>query len=109
MATEDETIRAHLVLPAKLVEEIDERAGTRRRSEFITEDLTKELQRQKRAELAAKMAGALVGPGKHIPEWDTPESTERWLREIRRDRYDPWKDTEDGNGECRDTSSTLPS
>jgi metal-responsive CopG/Arc/MetJ family transcriptional regulator len=69
MAADTEMVRVHLALPAKLIEELDARAGKRRRSEFVAEILTKELQRQRRAELARKMAGALAN--KHIPGWET--------------------------------------
>jgi metal-responsive CopG/Arc/MetJ family transcriptional regulator len=88
MAADTEMVRVHLALPAKLIEELDARAGKRRRSEFVAEILTKELQRQRRAELARKMAGALAN--KHIPGWETSESTAEWISELRQrsDRYD---------------------
>lgn len=87
-----ETVRTHVVLPKELYEELDRGAGPRRRSEFIVEAGRNQLRLRRRADIAHEFAGSLAGSGKHIPEWDTPESTQRWLQEVRSDRHDPWHD-----------------
>jgi hypothetical protein len=75
-------MRAHISLPKELVEEIDELAGPRKRSEFIEEAIRYKLlnERQKRA---------LANPGpsldpKKYPHWATPELTSKWVHDMRR-------------------------
>lgn len=90
-------VRIHVILPEEMMEEIIKIAGPRRRSEFIAEAVENELRRRRRSEIAHRLAGSLSAPGTHIPEWDTPESAERWLRDSRRDRRDPWRDADEAN------------
>jgi hypothetical protein len=81
-------VRTHVLLPSDIVEEIDRRAGPRRRSEYIAALLTEELKRRRRIELAESLVGSLTGKGP--PAWETSESASDWVSELRRasDRYD---------------------
>ena len=74
-------VRTHFVAPKELIEEVDKLVGPRRRSEFFTKAATKELQREKLIRLTREVSK--LPPGGGIPEWDTPESTAKWLREGR--------------------------
>jgi Arc/MetJ-type ribon-helix-helix transcriptional regulator len=76
-----ETARAHVVLPRKLLEEIDALVGKRKRSEFIVEVLERHIvnARQSRA-LAQVRAFAEANPDAGPPEWATAESTAEWVR-----------------------------
>ena len=91
--------RTHLVLPRKLVDEIDALVGPRRRSEYVAEVLEEQLRRERlKQALATLMAAPQAGSGE--AEWDNAESPaewvhalrhagsnrERWLRENRLDR-----------------------
>jgi hypothetical protein len=79
--------RAHVVVPEKLIEEVDALVGKRRRSAFFVEAVEDRLRRERLLCSIANLAGSI--PEGEIPEWDTPERTAAWLREIRTDR-DPW-------------------
>lgn len=77
--------RAHVVLPKALLEKIDARVGQRRRSEFIQEAIEEKINHLERVEAFERVVGSIADGD--VPEWDTRESTEAWLREIRgRDR-----------------------
>ena len=76
-------VRTHFIAPKELIEEVDKLVGPRRRSEFLTKASTKELQREKLLRLTREVSK--LPPGDGIPEWDTPESTAKWLREGRVD------------------------
>jgi Arc/MetJ-type ribon-helix-helix transcriptional regulator len=78
--------RAHVVMPENLLQEIDARVGQRRRSEFIQEAIEEKLQRLRRVEAFERVVGS-VADGE-IPEWETRESTDAWLDELRRE-WDP--------------------
>jgi Arc/MetJ-type ribon-helix-helix transcriptional regulator len=73
--------RAHVVLPEKLLMEIDARVGQRKRSEFIQEAIEEKLKYLGRVEAYSRFAGSIADG--EVPEWDTRESTEAWLRELR--------------------------
>lgn len=81
------TRRAHVVVPEKLIEEVDALVGKRRRSAFIVEALEERLKREQLLAAIEAVAGS-IGDGE-VPEWDTPETTSAWLREMRKER-DPW-------------------
>jgi hypothetical protein len=76
-------VRTHFIAPKELIEEVDKLVGPRRRSEFLTKAVTKELQREKLLRLTHEVMK--LPPDGGIPEWDTPESTARWIREGRAD------------------------
>ena len=75
-------MRAHISLPDDLVEEVDEIAGPRKRSQFIEEAVRIKLlnERQKRA---LALPGPTLDPKKY-PHWATPELTTEWVHDLRR-------------------------
>jgi Arc/MetJ-type ribon-helix-helix transcriptional regulator len=73
--------RAHVVMPDDLLQQIDARVGQRRRSEFIQDAVEEKLNRLRRIEAFERVVGS-VADGE-IPEWETRESTDEWLRELR--------------------------
>lgn len=82
MATNTGRRRAHVVLPDTLLQEVDARVGQRRRSEFIQQAIEEKLNVLRRVEA---FEHAIATPTVGIPEWETPESTAAWVRQIRRD------------------------
>jgi hypothetical protein len=76
-------VRAHFIAPKELIEETDRLVGARRRSQFITEAVTEKLKREKLLKFTREVSK--LPPDGGIPEWDTPESTAKWLREGRAD------------------------
>lgn len=75
------SVRVHVLLPEKLVEEIDARVGPRRRSEFIAETLEAAMHRERFREALAKAAGSI--DLRDYPEWSTPEKVDEWVRRSR--------------------------
>jgi hypothetical protein len=73
--------RTHVIAPKELIEEVDRIVGPRRRSEFITDAVTEKLKREKLLRLTREVSK--LPPAESIPEWDTPESTAKWLRDGR--------------------------
>jgi hypothetical protein len=73
--------RTHLIAPKELIEQVDRLVGPRRRSQFITAATAEKLKREKLLRLTREVSK--LPPGGGIPEWDTPESTAKWLREGR--------------------------
>lgn len=73
--------RAHVVLPEELLHLIDARVGQRKRSEFIQEAIEEKLNYLERIEAFERVVGSIADG--EVPEWDTLESTEKWLRELR--------------------------
>jgi len=73
------TLRAHIVLPEELIEEIDKAVGPRGRSAFLVETARAELRRRR----------LLAFLGDDNPAWkpqDHPEfvnGTEAWVKKIR--------------------------
>lgn len=88
--------RIHVILPDKLLEEIDELVGKRKRSEFIADAAEKELKRQHRIQ-AAKRAGGSLRDAETPPEWKTSEGAAKWVRSIRR-WPEHWSSTDDASG-----------
>ena len=76
-------VRTHFIAPKELIEEVDKLVGPRRRSEFLTEATAEKLKREKLLRLTREVMK--LPPGGGIPEWDTPESTVKWIREGRVD------------------------
>ena len=85
MAVSSERRRAHVVMSVELVQEIDARVGPRNRGPFLEEAAAEKLQRLRRVEAFER---AIATPTKGIPEWETRESTAKWLRELRQE----WED-----------------
>ena len=73
--------RTHVMLPDDLLAAIDELAGKRKRSEYIAEAVRDRVARDKRSRALLRAAGALKDAD--IPEWETPEKTSAWVREMR--------------------------
>lgn len=85
-----ETVRTHVVLPKKLVDEIDALVGKRKRSEFIAESLEATVKHERLMALADKLRGSIKEG--EVPDWDTVESTLAWQR-AQRPVDDPWQET----------------
>ncbi len=88
-AHKERTIRTHIVLPEKLVKEIDQRVGPRKRSEYIAGLVEQHLRRTTLGELTKALAGRVSA--EDAPHWDTPEASHEWLRASRESR-DPWEE-----------------
>lgn len=75
--------RTHVVLPTKIIEEIDALVGPRRRSAWLAETVEERLRRERllRALDAIKNTPP-PEPGE--AEWDEYDSPEEWVRAIRR-------------------------
>ena len=81
MAVSTKRRRTHVVLPDELLQKIDERVGPRHRSEFIEEAVEEKIRHLELVEAFHQFAGSIKDGD--VPEWDTPESTARWIDEIR--------------------------
>ena len=76
-------MRAHVVMPQELIEEIDALVGSRKRSRFVVEAVEDRLRRERLKAALAEMAGSLAEVD--IPGWETPEATSEWVRSLRRE------------------------
>lgn len=74
-------MRTHVVIPRELIDEIDQRVGPRRRSEFVTAALEEKLQRIRVLEAAREAAGSLADTV--IPGWESSEAAAKWVRSLR--------------------------
>jgi hypothetical protein len=74
--------RAHIVMPAELLAEIDAEVGPRGRSRYVQEAVEEKLRRQKLLKSLEEMAGALAGYD--IPGWENSEAAAEWVRALRR-------------------------
>jgi hypothetical protein len=75
--------RTHFTAPKELIEETDRLVGARRRSQFITDAVAEKVKREKLLRLTREVMK--LPPPESIPEWATPESTAKWLRDGRAD------------------------
>jgi Arc/MetJ-type ribon-helix-helix transcriptional regulator len=75
------TVRTHVVLPAALLHRIDQLVGKRKRSAFIEEAVEERVKRERLRKALRATAGMLRED--YPPEWETPETTREWLREVR--------------------------
>ena len=76
-----ETMRTHVVIPRRLVEEVDRLVGQRKRSDFVAAALEEKLMRERQAVALREAAGSL-SLDDH-PEWSTPENVSDWVRGLR--------------------------
>ena len=82
-------MRAHVVLPEELVDEVDSIAGKRGRSKFIEEAVRQKLLLARQQAAMKRTAGALADYD--FPDWSSPEKTSEWVRKQRQwesDRLD---------------------
>ena len=86
------TLRAHIVLPTDLVQQIDELVGPRGRSAFLVEIAAKEIKRR-------KLLAFLQGEGFIWQDQDHPDIVERgtaeWVRELRNEPSTRLKDRDE--------------
>lgn len=86
-------ITTHVVLPSDLLEEVDKEIGDGSRSSFIAEAVERDLYRRETLRIFREFAGSMKGAGP--PEWDTPEGTSQWVRNLREEsdrRLGDWLD-----------------
>lgn len=74
-------MRTHIAIPEDLIDEIDQRAGPRGRSQFVVEAIREKLEHEQLGEALEKYAGALKHE-KH-PEWATSEDVSKWVHDGR--------------------------
>ena len=82
--TREATRPAHVVMPKEAIQRIDALVGPRRRSEFVTEAVEKELTRRNRSEMGRRIAQALADAG--LSDWESGETAAEW---VHRQRYHP--------------------
>jgi metal-responsive CopG/Arc/MetJ family transcriptional regulator len=75
-------MRAHVVLPSDVIEEVDILVGRRHRSAFLAEAVREKLA-SIRLQRAAEAAAGSVSEAT-VPEWATPDSSDDWVRTMRR-------------------------
>lgn len=78
---QDEKVKAHLVLPRKLLSEMDKFVSPRRRSEFVAEAAWEKLERLRLVRALERAAGAWSD--ENHPELTSPAAVKRYLRQIR--------------------------
>ena len=76
-------LRAHVIVPADLIQEIDALVGPRGRSDFFVEAAREKIARERLREAAHAVAGSLRDV--EIPGWGTPEETSEWVRRLRQE------------------------
>ncbi len=79
-------VRTNLMLPKEVVADIDEIAGPRGRSRYVTDALMKHVRR----DLLMRAAEATAGSWKDHPLFPTDESVVEWVRAGRAEGRDPW-------------------
>ena len=77
-------MRAHIVLPDELMENVDSLVGKRKRSRFIEQAVTEKLRKEALLEALNHTAGALSS--EEHPEWETREKVANWVRESRQEK-----------------------
>jgi hypothetical protein len=74
-------VRTHFIAPKDLIKEVDRLVGARRRSQFLTEAAAEKLKREKLLRFTREVMK--LPPAEGIPEWETPESTSKWVHDRR--------------------------
>lgn len=74
-------MKAHLVIPREILEEVDKIAGKRRRSLFIAEATQEKLERERFLKTLEETKGAWTD--KNHPELKTSRDVERYVKEKR--------------------------
>lgn len=78
---QEEKVKAHLVLPKKLLLELDKIVSPRRRSQFLADAAWEKLERLRLDRALEKAAGAWTD--KNHPELTSPTAVKRYLRRLR--------------------------
>jgi len=76
--------RTNVTLPSELLEEVDELAGPRGRSQFVAEAVAAKVKRERLRKALDASRGALVG----TPSYMTPDESYRWIRSMREEDQD---------------------
>ena len=82
-ATMGERVRAHVVLPKEMIEEIDCLVGKRERSRFIEDALEHRLILERQKQALSELRG-MLDPADY-PEWSTPEKVSEWVHNMRQE------------------------
>lgn len=77
----DEKVKAHLVLPKKLLLEMDRFVSPRGRSQFVADATWEKLERLRLEHALEKAAGAWTD--ENHPELTSPAAVKRYLRHLR--------------------------
>ena len=85
-------VRTNLLLPEKLLEEVDKYAGPRGRSRFVTEALEAKVKRERLRLAIEQSAGVLKA--EDYPHWATSEDVVEWVRALRGEETRPPPDLE---------------
>jgi hypothetical protein len=80
-------VRTNLLLPKELVDEVDHFAGERGRSRYVAEALRARLRQDHLREVVEQTAGAW----RDNPLWSTSEDVVEWVRGLRSEDRDPWR------------------
>lgn len=86
-------VRTNLLLPEKLLEEVDRFAGPRGRSRFVAEALEAKLKRERLRVAIRETAGILKA--EDYPYWATSEDVVEWVRALRREGTEEMVDDAD--------------
>jgi metal-responsive CopG/Arc/MetJ family transcriptional regulator len=76
--------RTNVTLPEELLREVDELAGPRGRSQFVSDAVEAKVKRERLRKALDATRGALVG----TPSYMTPEESYRWIRSMRDEERD---------------------
>jgi hypothetical protein len=76
-------MRAHIVLPDDLIQEVDGLVGPRQRSKFVAEAVREKLRRERVRRAFDEVAGSLAQ--NEIPGWESPAAAVDWVRSLRRE------------------------
>jgi predicted transcriptional regulator len=76
-----ELVRTNVTLPAELLEEVDQHAGSRGRSRYVAEAVVQRVRRDALGAAIRETAGAMAGR----PGAMTPEEVAAWVDELRRE------------------------
>ena len=74
--------RTNVTLPEDLLRQVDELAGPRGRSRYVTDAVAKQVKRDRLRRVLAETAGAMVGR----PGWMSPDEVIAFVNESREDR-----------------------
>ncbi len=76
--------RTNVTLPLELLNEVDELAGPRGRSQFVADAVAAKVKRERLRRALDATRGALIG----TPSYMGPEETYRWIRSMREEEDD---------------------